>query len=609
MGGQGFLRFPTRCSSLLGAGQTDRRPRSPSPTPEGTAAPKQNPPPEVARLPATLDEKDLIAAVSADHAWDHLLTFADLPRLTGSQAELEAHARIRERLESYGFRTRLHHHDAYISLPLAGGLQVIGPVTEGHYCITHSFSQPTPAGGIDLDLVDGGSAVPTDGSARGNAVLMNGLASPNAAVQARAQGAAALVMVNPGPEIHEMIVSPVWGSPGASDRDRLPTATIVSVNRDTGAALRGRLAQGPVRVRILAAVDTGWRTTPLLTADAGEGDDFVMFSGHLDSWYLGVMDNGGANAVMIETGRVLAQHAAALRRRLRLVFWSGHSHGRYSGSTWYADHFFDELDRHCAAHVNVDSAGAKGSVINLESSAMAEARRLVGEAFASQGFPGYEGTPVGRSGDQSFWGIGITAALGGISAQPAGEGRINLLSGVLGEGGSPVRERYAGFGWWWHTPDDTLEHMDAEALARDTRLYAAIVGRLCAGERLPFHFEDTAAEVETALAGLQQAAGERFDLSAARDDAAALRTALGGAAGLDDATQKALARTLNPVLYTRAGRFRHDPALGGGLLPGLQPAKGLAAADPDGVRFLAVDLTREQNRLCHALRHARELVS
>ena len=578
-------------------------------SPEGTASALPKPHLEVVALPATLDEKELIGAVSADHAWDHLLSIADLARLTGSQAELEAHHRIQERLESYGFRTQLHLHDAYISLPLAGGLQVISPITEGYYCITHSFSQPTLAGGVDLDLIDGGKGVPTDGSARGKAVLVNGLASPNVAVQATRHHAGAIVMVNPGPEIHEMIVSPVWGSPGASTRDRLPKVVAVSVNKDTGAILRGKLAQGPVRVRLLAAVDTGWRKTPLLTADVGEGDDFVMFSGHLDSWYLGVMDNGGANAVMIETGRVLAQRAAALKRRLRLVFWSGHSHGRYSGSTWYADHFYDELDGHCAAHVNVDSSGAKGSVINLESSAMAEARHMVGDVFASQGFTGYEGTPVGRSGDQSFWGIGLTAALGGLSAQPAGEGRINLLAGVLGEG-SPVKERYAGFGWWWHTPDDTLDKMDAHLIARDTRLYAAVLGRLCAGERLPFRFADTAAEIGTALDGLAKAAGDRFDFSAAQDDAAALRTALEKAGGsLDDATQKAMARTLNPVLYTRVGRFNHDPAVGGGLLPGLQPAKGLAAADADGVKFLAVDLTRERNRLCHALREACGLLS
>lgn len=556
----------------------------------------------------SVERSDVVAAVSAERAMEHLRSYCDLPRLTGSAAEREAHARIRERLEGFGFRTELIEHDAYISLPLAGGLQVIGPRTEGHYAVTHSFGQSAPANGIDLDLVDAGGKVPADGSAAGRAVLIDGLASPAVAAAATAAGARAFIAVNPGPEIHEMIVSPVWGSPGAADRDRLPAVIALSVNQETGAKLRAHLASGPTRVRLLAAVDTGWRRTPLLTAEIGSGDEFVMFSGHLDSWYLGVMDNGSANAVMIETGRALASYAAALRRRLRLVFWSGHSHGRYAGSAWYCDNRYDELDAHCAAHVNVDSSGAKNSIINLDAAAMAEARGVVGEVFAEQGFPGYGGEPVGRSGDQSFWGIGITAALGGISAQPAGGGEINLLAGVLGPGHGTHRAQTAGFGWWWHTPDDTIEHIDPELLARDTRIYTGLVTRLCSEERLPFDFGATAAEIAAQVGALAEAAGDGFDFRPVQEDAGRLQEALSGSGRPDDATQMALARALNPVLYTRAGRFGQDPALGGGLLPGLQAARRLAEADSDQARFLRVDLTREANRLRHALQAAREVV-
>jgi hypothetical protein len=537
---------------------------------------------------------DLVAAVSPAQAWDHLNLVADLKRLSGSAAEREGFARLQERLSGYGFRTRLYEHDAYISLPLAAGLQVLGPVTEGFYAITHSFSQSTPAGGVDLDLVDGGRAVPSDGSARGKAVLLDGLASPGGAVAARAAGAGALVMVNPGPEIHEMIVSPVWGSPGASNRDRLPDVTVVSVNRDTGAALRARLAQGPVRVRILAAADTGWRRTPILTAEVGEGEDFVLFSGHLDSWYYGAMDNGGANAVMVETGRVLAGRAATLRRRLRLAFWSGHSHGRYSGSTWYADNEYDDLDAHCVAHVNVDSSGAKGSVVDLGPLVMAEARGMVAEVYAAQGYPGCEGRPMSRSHDQSFWGLGLTAVLGGVSTQPAGD---DLTAGIISARG---QRRTGGSAWWWHSPDDTIEHMDADCLARDARLYVGVVSRLCGDERLPFRFEDTASEVRRALGELSEFG---FDLRPSLQAAEAFAEAAAGKRP-DDRTQMRLARIINPVLYTQAGRFGHDPALPVGLLPGLQAARRLRGADPDTAKFLGVDLTREQNRVVHALREA-----
>ena len=82
-----------------------------------------------------------------------------------------------------------------------------------------------------------------------------------------------------------------------------------------------------------------------------------MFSGHHDTWDYGVMDNGGANATMLEVARLFAPERADWRRGLRLCFWSGHSHGRYSGSAWYADTHWDELVRRCVAHVNVDSTG------------------------------------------------------------------------------------------------------------------------------------------------------------------------------------------------------------------------------------------------------------
>ena len=86
-----------------------------------------------------------------------------------------------------------------------------------------------------------------------------------------------------------------------------------------------------------------------------------VFSGHVDSWHYGAMDNGTANATMLEVARLLAQHRDELYRGLRVIFWSGHSHGRYSGSTWYVDNHWEELHDRCVAHVNVDSTGARGA--------------------------------------------------------------------------------------------------------------------------------------------------------------------------------------------------------------------------------------------------------
>src|SRR5439155_1330942 len=84
-----------------------------------------------------------------------------------------------------------------------------------------------------------------------------------------------------------------------------------------------------------------------------------LLAGHVDSWHYGAMDNAGANAVMMEAGRLLAR--TRLYRGLRLTFWSGHSHGRYAGSAWYVDSHWDELNARCAAHLNVDSVGGRGA--------------------------------------------------------------------------------------------------------------------------------------------------------------------------------------------------------------------------------------------------------
>jgi hypothetical protein len=68
-----------------------------------------------------------------------------------------------------------------------------------------------------------------------------------------------------------------------------------------------------------------------------------------------------------------------------------------------------------------------------------------------------------------------------------------------------------------------------------------------------------------------------------------------------------LGRTVIPVLYTRAGRFDHDPATALAPLPALAEAEVLAAAEPGSPEAHAagVALTRGCNRLIHALRQAR----
>ncbi len=199
-------------------------------------------------------------------------------------------------------------------------------------------------------------------------MLADGIAIPGVTWRASRAGAAGIVHVSPHHLLHEMCVSPVWGSPSAETRHELPSVVVVTISNEDGRLLREQMAKGALQLTLHAAVDTGWRKTPLLVAELPPPDDapdapFVLLSGHHDTWFEGVMDNGAANVATIEVARICAEQRRRWRRGLRVCVWSGHSQGRYSGSAWYADTHWSELNRRCVAHVNVDSLGAVGADI------------------------------------------------------------------------------------------------------------------------------------------------------------------------------------------------------------------------------------------------------
>jgi hypothetical protein len=339
-----------------------------------------------------------------------------------------------------------------------------------------------------------------------------------------------------------------------------------------------------------AEVDTGWRQTPILEAeiDGPTADGpFILFSGHHDTWYYGVMDNGAANATMLEVARLAVRERKAWRRGLRLCFWSGHSHGRYSGSTWYADQNWDELDRRCAVHVNVDSTGGVGAMVLKNAAAAPELIALAGDAIGEQAGSEYAGKRMSRSSDQSFWGIGIPAMFGALSEQPP----------------APVKMRNA-LGWWWHTPHDLLDKIDEKNLVRDTKVYVHTLCRLLTDTVLPLDFSRHADALLEELSALRTALADRLSIDSLITAAETLQTTAQG--DHSDAALMRASRALDPVYYTSGDRFAHDPALPLPAWPVLDPLRKLAKVAPgtDSGRFLAVSATRGRNRLAYALREA-----
>jgi hypothetical protein len=560
---------------------------------------------------------ELCASVSASRMWAHLEEFAKRVKLSGTPEELESFRYLQARLDEYGFATRLLSHDAYISLPGAARIET-GP--ERPACITHSFSRPSAPGGLTGRLLPVGSGTEDDFArhdVRGRIVIVDGIASPAVSLRASRAGAVGQVHVSGYEHKHEMCISPVWGSPTETQAGLLPTTVVVTVAKADGDRLKERCARGDAEATLHAEVDTGWRKTPLLVAElpaegSGPDDPFVLFSGHHDTWHFGVMDNGGANATMLEVARLLAARRSAWRRSFRLCFWSGHSHGRYAGSAWYADHHWTELCRRCAVHVNVDSTGARGNTVLTDMPVSAELRALAVEAVRAQGGQELAGLRPSRAGDQSFWGIGVPSLFMTAGEQPVGQGS-NVAASIFGGGA----RNGAGFGWWWHTPDDTLDKMDPDLLVRDTRVYVHAIWRLLTDPVLPLDYAAHADDLLEALADVETASGKGVDAASLTALARRLRDAArelnrvsgaceGEAARALDAALMAASRHLVPVDYTSGDRFAQDPALAQPPYPVLDPLRRLCRA-PDGseeARFLAVAAVRARNRVESALDEA-----
>lgn len=572
-------------------------------------------------------EKTLHASVNTAEAWQHVEKLSTIERLAGTPAEKQAVDYIMGKLAAYGVPTELHEFESFVSYPLESTLEILSPERLTIPCRPRAFAASTPPSGIEAEVV----YIPTDAdhSTRSTMIfaqagrsedyaqydvtgkiVLTTAGGPDGLKRAQDHGAIGHCHMWPSGEdvIHEMIVSSIWGTPTPESAERLVKIPSISIKRADGERIKALCARGPVRARITANVYIGWKKVllPVATIDApGKSAAFMLVGGHHCSWYVGTTDNATGDACLLEMARVLYQNRRSLRRSVRIAWWPSHSQGRYAGSTWYADYAYADLRRNCIAYLGIDSPGVKGAEVWDCRYNHAEVERFM-DALMRE-VTGQEPNirrPL-KAGDQSFWGIGMPS-LGAYRMLPAD---APLRANVGGSGG----------GYWWHSPDDTIDKGDPAVLASDTQLYLSIVGRLCSAETLPFDFVTAANDFIKTLDAISQAAGSHLDLApasaAAHEFEAAARAMHGSAATAKGASVDALnrglmelSRIINPVLYTMSGDHDQDPALQLPMLPALQDARRLPHLDPAGndYGFLRTRLVRERNRVQDALQRATE---
>ena len=572
-------------------------------------------------------ERELLTHVSLDVPWSIVEQFSRLVRLSGSPEERQAVELLVEHLRSWGVPHRLYEPVCLISIPLGATLRSLEPGGRTYRAKTVSMSVSTGgeeltseliyipgAGGMQTGDVFSAGVDLGQWDVRGKIVLTEGMASPGKVNDVMNAGALAGIFINPGTYIHEGICTTVWGTPDLDSLQRQPSIPVVAVNRQDGHELIA-LAQRGGRVALSTTLDTGWRPIPVLVADIPGRlvpEEFVLLHGHLDSWHVGIGDNATGDATMLELARVFWHQRERLARTLRIAWWSGHSHGRYAGSTWYADTFAFELARSCVAQVNCDSPGCRWADTYNELTAMSETEPFVDTVIRETTgiVPSPERPP--RAGDYSFNQIGITS--------------FYMLSSTMSEEARRQRGYYpvggCGGNIQWHTEDDTLEIADPDNLLRDMRMYAASLLRVLNAPVHPFDWTRTTDEFRQTLGRYQAAAGGAFSFAPALQAVDALEQAIdrlyrsispespdSPAMRRINAVQRRLARILVPVNYSRMAPFWHDPALNVPPLPDLAPALALPGAkdDPGRRGILVAHLTRGQNRLLWALEQAREL--
>lgn len=580
------------------------------------------------------EEQALVDAVSTERLTNSTRTIAKWVRLSGTPEEARAFDWLESQLKAYGLDTKRYTFPALVSWPETASLHVTiaDGKTEEIVCATHGFAASTQEKGLEGELVYVGRGTEeelTKRDVRGKIVLVDGIAAPNRGLVVEAAGVVASIWIA-GERLHERLMSPVWGTPTPETAHLLPRTPSISIKGLDGARLKEAMGKGPARVKMVTKVFQGWKDIPVLTgdlrpaADGPEAHTFVMLSGHVDSWYYGAMDNGSANATQLEVARLLAERRSSLRRGLRVAFWSGHSHGRYAGSARYADHMWQDLHDNCVAHVNVDSVGGKGATVLTEGNSMAEMRSFASEVIEAVAGQRLSPRRFGRSGDQSFWGHGIPSLLMTLSEQPP-EAADPVLAALFRQisGG---HGKSGGLGYWWHTPEDTIDKIEPEFLRRDTVIYLLLTYRLCAPAILPLDYSAVVDELKGVVGDLQAKAGDHFDLTPVTERLTVLGSAVEKFQGRIKELQKGrvrdeavrvvngclmeLGRTLIPANYTRTGQFDQDLAVPTQPLPGLQGIARLASMEKacDERQFLITRLVRERNRVVHGLLSATRAV-
>ena len=509
-------------------------------------------------------EKVLLKEVNKENLLETVNCFNCLYRYSGTEQGEKAVSYIEGKLDLYGVSYEHCEYDGFFSLPVSAELSV-GERTYSLIADVYSKETDNLKGELIYDhWSEKKKLTQLDNQVRFQAfkgkMVLSWDGKGTFAAEARRAGALAVIQICPtkGDYIHHSNIGIVWGTPDPDQEVYMQFLPAAGIRRSDGEALIEELKRENVCGSLSIKMDTDIRKSSMTIADIpGRSDSYILVSAHYDSWYEGITDNATSNAATLECARVLFRHKDELKRSVKVAFWSGHSDGRYAGSSWYVDTHWEDLDKNCVAHINLDLIGGKNDELVSRGTSLMEKEGLpesIIEEFS--GVRPVLTAGLTRAGDESFSGVGVP---------------ISMLSRFASKEDGEYAQWASSYAPWWHSVADTLDKVDEEFLLRDARINLKIVWEILQSEKLPVDMLRFAEYTEKKLKDFQAEYSEDFSLRGVLEKLEELK---GAVVKLENAIEKYGIQDTDEIIkkisggmvrlhYTYGSPYYHDPAYGG----------------------------------------------
>lgn len=437
-------------------------------------------------------------ALDSDLAWEILesLTTEVGPRLGGSPQEAVARQWAVEMLEANGFsNVRIEPFDmAYWERgPLH--VELTAPFPQMLYASDLGGSAAGPDGGLEaevafFDSFDDLAQSPGGNSLEGRVVYIDDrmVAAQTGAgygpandkrrfgwLEAQARGAVAVLIRSVGTDSHRMPHTGGISAPNATSgisqiardyldaeypdylenpaRSRIPAIALSAPDADQVE----RIHEMGETMRVSIDANSGWQGNTESGNVIGEipgtdlADEIIVIGAHLDSWdqATGAIDDGAGVAIVTAAARLIADAGEAPRRTIRVVLFGAEEVGLH-GAFAYARQHADEIGNHVLASESDFGAGRVWRFSSGVSDAATPVFDAIGRRVASHGV--IRGDRDARGGGPDI----IPLAMAGVPVFR------------LEQDGSDYFDLH-------HTPDDTLDKVDPDALAQNVAVWAATV--------------------------------------------------------------------------------------------------------------------------------------